>query len=318
MSAQGQPGVAETHRDDLARHPHHRDQHRTTDAAAPALPVVIVPIYGAPAALDACLASMLHTLPADAHVLLCDDASPHREIAPLLDAFATRAPFTVTIARRERNLGFVGNVNAAFAQTAGHDVVLLNSDTVTTPGWLDALVACAASDVHIATATPWSNNAEICSFPDFCRATPPPDDADTIAHAAAAETEPTYPDLPTGVGFCMYVRRAALDRIGDFDIATFGRGYGEENDFCMRAAGHGWRNVLCDTAYVVHQGGASFSAEGHHPGGENLARLVARYPEYNRMVAEFIMRDPLQPLRERLATRLQSQRPEPAQRDLFG
>lgn len=312
-----QPTTARAQRD-VDTPPARDSAGQTNEPTQTTLPVVIVPIYGAPAALDACLASLLETLPPDAHVLLCDDASPHREIAPLLDAFATRAPFTVTITRRERNLGFVGNVNAAFAQTAGHDVVLLNSDTITTPGWLDALVACAASDPRIVTVTPWSNNAEICSFPDFCRAGPVPDDADAIARAASIEDAPTYPDLPTGIGFCMYVRRAALDRIGDFDMATFGRGYGEENDFCQRAIGHGWRNVLCDTAYVVHQGGASFSAEGHHPGGENLARLVARYPEYNRQVAEFIMRDPLQPLRERLATRLQSLRPEPAQRDLFG
>lgn len=281
------------------------------------LPVVIVPVYGAPDALDACLASLLRTLPARAHVLLCDDASPQREIPVLLHAFAQRAKCSVETVRREANLGFIGNVNLAFAQTAPHDVVLLNSDTITTPGWLEALAACAGSDTTIATATPWSNNAEICSFPDFCRAGPIPDDADLIAAAAAGETVPSHPELPTGVGFCMFVRRAALDRVGAFDAATFGRGYGEENDFCRRVAGHGWRNVLCETAYVVHQGGASFSVEGHHPGGENLARLTARYPEYNRLVAEFIMDDPLQPLRERLAARIQALRPHAAQRDLF-
>ena len=281
------------------------------------LPVVIVPVYGAAEALDACLASLLRTLPPQAQVLVCDDASPQREIPVLLEAFAQRATFLVSCVRRDANLGFIGNVNLAFAQTAPHDVVLLNSDTVTTPGWLEALASCAASDARIATATPWSNNAEICSYPDFCRAGPVPDEPELLASAAAGEREPAFPELPTGVGFCMFVRRAALDRLGTFDAATFGRGYGEENDFCRRVAGHGWRNVLCDTAYVVHQGGASFSVEGHHPGGENLARLTARYPEYNRLVAEFIMDDPLTPLRERLAARIRTFRPHAAQRDLF-
>ncbi|MBB5208707.1 glycosyltransferase family 2 protein [Chiayiivirga flava] len=281
------------------------------------LPIVVVPIFGASDVLDACLASLLRTLPQDARVLLCDDASPQPEIAPMLHAFARQAAFEVHIERRAVNLGFIGNVNRAFARTAGSDVVLLNSDTIATPGWLQALVACAETDPRVATATPWSNNAEICSFPDFCRAGPVPDDADAIARAAADEDAPAYPDLPTGVGFCMYVRRAALDRVGDFDAATFGRGYGEENDFCLRVAAHGWRNVLCDTAYVVHRGGASFGSEGHRPGGENLARLTARYPEYNRLVAEFILRDPLKPLRDRLAARIDAQRPQSAQRDLF-
>jgi GT2 family glycosyltransferase len=94
-----------------------------------------------------------------------------------------------------------------------------------------------------------------------------------------------------------------LDRIGGFDAATFGRGYGEENDFCLRAEGHGYRNVLCADAFVAHQGGASFSPEGLTPGGGNLARLLARYPDYNRRVAEFIMADPLRPLRERVLER---------------
>jgi GT2 family glycosyltransferase len=102
----------------------------------------------------------------------------------------------------------------------------------------------------------------------------------------------------------MAIRRSVLTRIGDFDQPTFGRGYGEENDFCLRAAAHGWRNVLCDDAYVVHQGGASFGPLGQAPGGENLARLVARYPRYNALIADFIARDPLATRRARIAAAL--------------
>jgi GT2 family glycosyltransferase len=278
---------------------------------------VIVPIHNAVAAVDACLGSLLRTLPTSATVLLADDASTDPALPAVLQGFARQARFDVRQVRREQNLGFIGNVNLAFVESAPADVVLLNSDTVTTPGWLQRLSACAASDPRIATATPWSNNAEICSFPDFCVARELPDSLDALAEAAAAEPSPAYPDLPTGVGFCMYLRRAALDALGDFDAATFGRGYGEENDFCLRADAHGWRNVLCDTAFVGHQGGASFAAQGHLPGGENLRRLNARYPEYNARVAEFIMRDPLKPLRGRLAERLATRRRDPAQGALF-
>jgi len=266
--------------------------------------VVIVPIHDAAEALDACLGSLLRTLPCDARVLLADDASRDPAVATVIARFAERAPFAVDIVRRQRNLGFVGNVNLAFAETHPFDVVLLNSDTCTSSGWLQQMLACADADPSIATATPWSNNAEICSFPDFCRAGALPDDIDALAAAAAELQPPLYPDLPTGVGFCMFVRRATLEAIGDFDQATFGRGYGEENDFCLRAAAHGWRNVLCDTAYVGHQGGASFAGQGHHPGGENLRRLNARYPGYNSMIARFILGDPLSVARERFAARV--------------
>lgn len=264
---------------------------------------IIVPIYQAVEDLARCLVSLERTLPAGARVHLADDASPDPAVSALVGRFMTDTKLTLTTVRRPVNLGFVGNVNHALAETSPNDVILFNSDAWATPGWFEAMAACAASDPRIATATPWSNNAEICSWPDFCQPAPAPDpaEADRIAATMRHVQSRTYPELPTGVGFCLYIRRAALDQLGDFDHATFGRGYGEENDFCQRAAGHGWRNVLCDDAYVVHRGGASFGPEGHQPGGENLARLTARYPHYNAHVADFILRDPLAPLRRRIS-----------------
>ncbi len=282
-----------------------------------ASPVVIVPIHNALEALDACLASLDRTLPAGTPVLLADDASPDPRIEPLARGWCERSPLAARYVRRPRNLGFPGNCNAAFAETGDADLVLLNSDTVTTPGWLAQLVRCAASDPRIATITPWSNNAEICSWPRFCEDNPAPEFPDAIAEAAAG-LAPAYPELPTAVGFCMYLRRAALRQLGDFDAETFGRGYGEENDFCLRAAAMGWRNVLCDTAYVVHRGGASFEPLDLAPGGDNLARLLARWPDYNERVARFIMADPLAARRIALEQRLQSLASSGPQRDLFG
>lgn len=283
-----------------------------------ALPTVIVPVFNALAEVDACLSSLDRSLPAGARVLVADDASTDPRIARLLADWRARTPLAARVVVRAANLGFVGNVNRAFAETDPEDVVLLNSDTLTTHGWLQRIAACAASDARIATITPWSNNAEICSFPALCEANPIPDDADAIARACASAGAPEYPELPTGVGFCLYVRRAALRQVGDFDAATFGRGYGEENDFCLRAAGVGWRNVLCDDAYVVHAGGASFGPLGERPGGENMRRLLARWPDYHERVAGFILIDPLRPLRERIARRLAQLRIPREQRDLFG
>jgi GT2 family glycosyltransferase len=268
------------------------------------LPEVIVPVYNGAEALAACLAALAACVPDAARVQLVDDASPDPRVAGLLERFTASARCTVQRHRHSANLGFVATVNAAMARAAG-DVVLLNADTIVTAGWLERLAACAASDPRIGTATPWSNNAEICSIPDFCVANPLPGDPEAVARACRDAGPPDYPELPTAVGFCMYIRRATLDAVSDFDVATFGRGYGEENDFCRRAAGHGWRNVLCDDTFVGHRGGASFAGTGHAPGGANLARLVARYPGYNAVIAEFIARDPLARHRARIAARLQ-------------
>ena len=281
-----------------------------------ALPTVIVPVHNALDALDACLASLDRTLPAGSPVLVADDASTDPRLAPMLAGWAARTPLAALVVRRAANLGFPGNCNLAFAETGDADVVLLNSDTVTTPGWLQRLAECGAADPRIATATPWSNNAEICSFPRFCEDNPAPEHPDFVAEAAAGMPR-EYPDLPTAVGFCMLVRRAALRALGGFDAATFGAGYGEENDFCLRAAAMGWRNVLCPTAYVVHHGGASFAPLGLQPNGDNLARLLARWPGYHERVARFILDDPLRPLRERLDQRLGALARSGPQRDLF-
>jgi GT2 family glycosyltransferase len=264
---------------------------------------VIVPVHGGWDVLERCLASLCRTVRAPHTVELIDDASPDPRIRPLLTSVAARDPARFTFHAHDQNLGFVATVNAAMRRTR-HDVVLLNSDTIVTEGWLERLAACRDSDPRIATATPFSNNAEICAFPKFCAPNPLPENPDAVARACREAGPPVYPDLPTGVGFCLLIRRAALDAIGDFDAATFGRGYGEENDFCRRAAGHGWRNVLCDDAYVAHVGNVSFGALGLGPGGGNAARLSARYPDYNRRIADFIAADPLRARREAILARL--------------
>jgi GT2 family glycosyltransferase len=263
---------------------------------------IVVPVHDGYESLAACLGSLAATVPPGVEVELVDDASRDPRVPELLARVSADRGWRHE--RQARNLGFVATVNAAFARTR-RDVLLLNSDTVTTQGWYPSMAACAASDPRIATVTPFSNNAEICSFPEFCRANPMPPDPGRVARAAREAGPPEYPELPTAVGFCMLVRRAALDALGDFDAATFGTGYGEENDFCLRAHAHGWRNVLCDDAYVAHVGGQSFGALGQAPGGENLRRLVARYPRYNELVAAFIAADPLASRRRRIQARLE-------------
>ena len=66
------------------------------------------------------------------------------------------------------------------------------------------------------------------------------------------------PEVITGVGFCMYVTRQALDLCGLLDEETFGRGYGEEVDFCLRASRLGLRHLVEDSTFVYHRGGVSF------------------------------------------------------------
>ena len=125
-----------------------------------------------------------------------------------------------------------------------------------------------------------------------------------INASIAAAAVPVYPDLPTGVGFCLYIRRALLDEIGYFDAAAFGAGYGEENDLCLRAAKAGWRNVLADNAFVVHTGERSFAGRKAEVVQRNMGVLLERHPRYMDMVREFIAADPLRAIRELARVRM--------------
>jgi len=256
------------------------------------LPAVVIPAYNATRELDRCLQTVQATVPEETELLVIDDASPDPAVAELLHGWRGRAGPAWRFMANTRNLGFVATANRGMRLTGG-DVVLLNADTEVTPGWLQGLARCLASDRAIATATPWTNNGEIASIPAFCTANPVPPDPGAVARAIAAAGSPQYPDLPTAVGFCMAISRTAIERLGLFDEELFGRGYGEENDFSMRALAAGMRNVLCDDVYVVHLGGRSFGPLGLKPDADSMRRLLTRHPAYLDEVQAFIAADPL-------------------------
>jgi len=268
------------------------------------LPSVIIPIHNAPAALEACLDSVLRTVPREAEVLLLDDASDDPEIRPLIMRFLSQGGSGWKSEKQAVNLGFVGTVNRGMRMTRG-DVVLLNSDTIVTTGWLEGLQRCLESSTDIATATPWSNNGEIVSLPQFCVNNPLPSNPDRVAGVLAAMGVPSYPELPTAVGFCMAISRRAINQTGLFDEQLFGLGYGEENDFSRRAIEAGLRNVLCDDVYVAHLGGCSFLPRGLSPDEQSMRRLLSKHPDYLKHIEAFIAEDPLAPKRLALLDALQ-------------
>lgn len=272
------------------------------------LPIdVIVPIYNAFDDVVTAIASVRRNTRAGTYrLILIDDKSQDPRISTYFDSLQAEHDASLRLLRNPKNLGFVGTVNRGMALDDARDVILLNSDTIVTPGWLEKLRRCAESDQHIGTITPFSNNAEICSFPAFCENTgldclP---DIDLINHAMELAAVPIYPDIPTAVGFCMYIRRTLLHKIGLFDDETFGLGYGEENDFCMRAVKAGFRNVLCEDTFVAHTGSRSFDAKKQALMEKNMRFLVAKHPDYPEHVHRFIASDPLRPLRQLAETML--------------
>jgi GT2 family glycosyltransferase len=259
---------------------------------------VIIPVYGGVEQTRRCIESVLSQKQAAPHeVVLIDDASPEPEIASYLDALARQG--RISLHRNESNLGFVRSVNLGMALHGDRDVVLLNSDTEVANDWLDRLRAAACGAPHIATATPFSNNATICSYPfeGWSGGVPGTLGLARVDRLFATANAGRTLDLPTAIGFCMYIRRECLDQLGLFDAQRFGRGYGEENDFCMRALKSGWRHVLAADVFLYHEGSVSFSEERFELIKAATAALLAVHPEYTSRVHEFIKADPAAELR---------------------
>jgi hypothetical protein len=106
--------------------------------------------------------------------------------------------------------------------------------------------------------------------------------------------------IPTGVGFCLFIRRDCLEATGLFDEAAFGKGYGEENDFCLRASAHGWKHVLAADCFVFHQGRASFGNAKDARVRSAYETLVARHPRYPMLVQRHFADDPARSCRLRV------------------
>lgn len=259
---------------------------------------LIIPIYKGADSVRACLDSVYAAAQRQPfEIILINDASPESEIRSLLEAYAERSHTTVL--EHPSNLGFVESVNRAAACHPQRDILILNSDTRVSGDWLDRLWRCAHSDNRIATVTPFSNNATLCSYPIPMIDNPLPDGLDAAQLDALFQQANAgrCADIPTGVGFCMYIRRPAWQAGGGFDARRYGRGYGEENDFCRRLAAADWRNVVCADVFVFHEGAVSFGEQRHALQQQARGALLDAHPDYETVIRAFVTDDPLRPLR---------------------
>ena len=222
-------------------------------------PIVVVPVFDAVDDVRSCLASLLAHTDARRPILVVDDASTDPSLADTIAAVADGADHHVVVYRRPVNAGFVAACNDAFHICTGRDVVIVNSDVEVGAEWLERMVAAAHTSNTVATVSTLTNHGTIVSVPERNRPGAMPEglSVDEASRRVAAAAKRSYPVLPTGIGHCLLVTSAAREVVGGFD-EVFAPGYGEEVDFCLRAASVGFINVLADDVFVHHRGGSSF------------------------------------------------------------
>ncbi|MCR6686460.1 glycosyltransferase [Pseudoxanthomonas sp.] len=256
------------------------------------LPIVLLPLAADEDALDACLAALDAATPAGTPVWLADDAQAGPRGIAIVERWLQRTRLRAEYTRRTQPIGQAAHLQEMLQACGPADVVVLAADAQPLPGWLAQLAACLARDASIATATPWCNAGEAAAWPRLGEISSPPADPALTAQACAAMA-PQHPELPAAIGHAVALRGSARLRAGGLDTASFGSWYAALIDLSLRLAGLGWRNALCETAFVA-RGGEGGAADG------DLDVLAARWPAWHSRLADFLMRDPLHEQRRQL------------------
>ncbi len=252
---------------------------------------IIIPIYNAHDYVKACIESVIENTFCPARLILINDKSTDERIDKLLDSFTH---FTnIHVFRNETNLGYTATVNRGIDAAGELDCVILNSDTLVGPNWLRNLQIKAYSAPKVATVTPMSNNAGAFSTPIYggCAINELGMNFPDLARIVLQNGSLQRLEIPTGNGFCLYLRREAINSIGKFDAQSFPRGYGEENDFCCRAIDCGFSNQIDFKTLIAHEGSASFGIEKQKLLKSGREIIDEKFPEYGKSVSIFLHND---------------------------
>ncbi len=242
---------------------------------------VVVCVHNALEDVKRCLASVIKHSPRMQQLVLVNDGSDE-ETTQYLERFAQEAVIPVELIHNLEPRGYTIAANQGLRHASGDYVVLLNSDTIVTPSWLEALVACGETDKNIGIVGPLSNAASWQSVPE--RFGPEGDwevndlpdgiTPDDLAGQLLLNHAPSYPRVSLVNGFCYVIKRRVLTRIGYLDEETFPRGYGEENDYSLRAKAAGFDLAIADNAYVYHAKSKSFTHERRRELSRHATQLL--------------------------------------------
>ncbi|MCR8715550.1 glycosyltransferase family 2 protein [Stenotrophomonas indicatrix] len=271
--------------------------------------IVLLPLGVDDAVLDRCLAALDAGTAAGTSIWLADDAQAGPRAQAVVEHWLAHTPLQAEYTRRARPLGEVAHLDEMLRACDGLDVAVLAPDSVPAPGWLQQLQATFARDAAIATATPWCNVGETAAWPRLGELNPEPADPALLAHVCAALPS-LHPELPSAVTHAVLVRANARRRAGGLDAESYLGWNAALVDLSLRMAGLGWRNVLCENAFV------SRASEAPSRDGD-LEALVARWPGWVPRLADFLMHDPLHALRQDLQHNLQQAIMPRGQGDLF-
>lgn len=262
---------------------------------------IIIPVYNGYEFLDKLFESLVENTSLPYRLIIGNDKSPDERVKEFITKFIQENPnLDIIFIDNNENLGFLKTVNLLSSYAENH-LVILNTDTEVPKYWLERLMYPIFSNNNIASTTPFTNSGTICSFPEYLV-----DNSTLYKNLELNQIDSLFSYLdvdkqmisvPTGVGFCMGMNFDVIQKIGMFD-EIYGKGYGEENDWCQRAIQAGFENVHIPNLFVYHKHGGSFLSEDKKRYIEEHYRiLLNKFPTYDQQIQKTIKENKLETLR---------------------
>jgi len=256
---------------------------------------VIIPFHGQAGLLVRCLRALAASGLPPGRILLVDDASKAEDAERVAGAVAGLDVPGLILTNGE-NLGFRGAVMRGLAESTAEHVMLLNSDTIPTPGFAGMLLEVLEKEPRFKAVAPVTNGkADLYQYREGF-APGPPDDPKLLHRIIRFSQERRQQafgrasEAPYLTGMCLLLERAALDAVGQLGDA-YTHGYFEDLDLCcrLRAAGHGL--AVREDCFVYHQGHASYATADRSwlapvilDNYRRFTRLWGHLPEHDDLV----------------------------------
>ena len=245
---------------------------------------IIVCVYNALEATSACLEALRTWTNDDQLITVVDDAS-EPSVRAFLERFVAKGK-SWRLLTNDNNQGYTKSANRGLRAARSDWVILLNSDTLVSDGWLHGLRRCALSDSRVRAVGPLSNLATFQSIPSSLDELQDRrsrlEAIDCVAKQIREASHTAFPKVPMLNGFCLMLHRPTLEDVGYLDEDNFPRGYGEENDLCLRLLVRGHKLAIADNAFVYHSRSESFGVVQRQELTEIAVKTLKRlWPGYS-------------------------------------
>ncbi len=223
--------------------------------ATPNLTSIVILTFNQLKYTKECVESIKKYTPEPHEIIFVDNGSTDGTIKWLRQLIKQNSNYKLI--ENNKNLGFAKGCNQGITESAGEFILLLNNDVVVTEGWLSGLLECLKSSSDTGIVGPMTNNISgIQRIQNVGYISI----ADMNKYAMSFREKNRHRRIPLRriVGFCMLFRRSLVEKTGLMD-ESFGTGNFEDDDFCLRAAIAGYRNIVAGDVFIHHYGSISFS-----------------------------------------------------------